>query len=461
MAMRRSGLGVAVGTLVASVLALLPSTGTAGGFSNPDFGIRRVGMFAVTARPDDVTAIFHNPAGLTLLDGTQFYHAQSWFMMDLGMRLYNSKGELNPGKEIHPTLNVGAIPFIGFASDCGTKDFRLGFGIYAPNAYGAALPDDQPTRYHATQALFLSSRATLAAAYKITEKLRIGAAISLVHVYLTKTQYMNLNMLPIGDSTPSDPKWDGRFKSPEKTGATDMLLKMDGQDWTWSADLGILFHPIPTLRIGAAFSGGSNINLEGTVSLTKSTCPVGSQDCRLKDHLGKVSRTTHKTAMVIPFELKGGFNWEFVKDFEIGADVYYWHYQVLQDQVTHLRDSKALFGFDGLTELRDPKNYGKSWAWNVGLLYRVVPSLELMVGYQMDFTPIPKQTYTLENPSTNQKGISMGIRWQIDDRWRVGLAYVRNWFDLVNVQESVGKPPTNAKGHGSNNEFAFDFGYRF
>jgi long-subunit fatty acid transport protein len=237
-----------------------------------------------------------------------------------------------------------------------------------------------------------------------------------------------------------------------------MLLEMNGQDWTWAADVGVLLHPLPNLRIGAAFSGGSNIQLEGRVKLTGSACPPGSTNCKLKDHMGPViTDTRHTTNMTIPFELKAGFNWEFVKDFELGMDIYYWHYQVLQEQYTRLQEPLA-----GLvTELRDPKNYGNSWAWNIGLMYRPVPSLDLMMGYQMDFTPIPAQTYTLDNPSTSQKGISLGLRWQISDRWRVGLAYVHNWFNLVDVQESVGKPPTNAKGHGANNEMAFDFSYRF
>lgn len=414
----------------------------AGGFSNPDFGIRRLGMFAVTARPDDPTAVFHNPAGLTLMDGTHFYHAQSWFFLNLGMRLYDSQGMLRPQKELRPTVSVGAIPFIGFVSDCGTKDFRLGFGIYAPNAYGAALPEDSPTRYHATQALFLASRATLAAAYRVSEVFRIGASVSLVHVYLTKEWYMNRDMIPSDTDQPNDPKYDRRFLPRSETAAGDMKLKIDGQDWTWAADIGFLFHPLPTLRIGASFAGGSNINLEGNVRLT--------------DPSGQVVKSRHRTGMTIPWELKGGINWEFVPGFEVGVDVYFWHYQVLQEQRTVL--STPLYG---LKELRDAKNNGNSWAWNIGLMYKPTPFVDLMIGYQQDYTPIPTQTYSLDNPSTDQFGISMGLRWQINDRWRVGVAYVHNWFELVNVQDSIGKPPANAKGHGDNNEIGFDFSYRF
>lgn len=442
-------------------MVILPEFALAGGFSNPDFGGRRMGMFSVVARPDDVTAVFHNPAGLTLNDGTQFYHAQSWFIMNLRMKMYDSEGTLQPlDHDIKPDWSVGAIPFIGMASDLGTKDFRVGFGIYAPNAYGASMPDDEASRYHATQALFLASRATFSVAYKFSEVLRVGASISLIHVYLTAARMMNNNM-PYGDAgVPTHKGWDERFKDPSETWRDDLYLTLHGQDWTWAMDIGILVHVLPNLRLGAAFSGGSAINLEGSAKLYrfKNLEETGKFSGYKYDdaHLEEVGSTTHSTVMTIPFSIRAGLNWEPVKNWEIGLDFLWWHYQVLQEQESIF--SEKIMGLSGF---QDPKNYDDSWAWSIGTLYRVLPELELMCGFQMDFTPIPQTTYTIDNPSTNQHGISLGLRWTITDRWRVSLGYVHNWFQFINVQESVSQPPTNASGHGRNNEVAFDFSYRF
>ena len=113
-----------------------------------------MGMLAVVGKPDDLTAVFHNPAGLTLQSGTQFYFSLSNFILDLGLKMYDSDGKLRPfDHEITPKLSYGAIPFIGVSSDLGTERFRLAFALYAPNAYGASLPLTSPPRYHATQAL--------------------------------------------------------------------------------------------------------------------------------------------------------------------------------------------------------------------------------------------------------------------------------------------------------------------
>ncbi len=442
MAMHKRLIGISVALM--TVLSAWSAQG--GGFSNPDFGVRRVGMFAVIGKPDDVTAVFHNPAGLTLLDGTQFYHAQSWFFNETGLKMYNSRGDLLPlDHDVSPEWSIGFIPFIGMASDFGTDDFRAGFGIYAPNAYGAALPEDEPTRYHATRALFLASRATGSVAYRLSPKLSIGASASLIYVNLWAKRDMNFAVL-------NDP--DERFKDKSETEPDDYELTVSGDDWTWSVDIAVLLEPTPDFKIGAVFAGGSAITLEGDVELRE---PV-ERDPNTGKVVGKrdiFEKATQKTDMVIPFTMQAGFNWEFVEDFEFGMDVRYWHYQVLQEQATKL--SNPIMGQPGFD---DPKNFGNSWAWCAGFLHRINPRWEVMVGYQQDFTPIPTRTLTLDNPSRDQQGFSLGVRWQATENVRLGAAFVRNWFDLVDVQDSLATPPTNAKGHGANSELGLDISWQ-
>lgn len=436
------------GLFVALLLAgsiVVPGAAQAGGYSNLDFGGRRMGMFAVVGKPDDLTAVFHNPAGLTLQSGTQIYFALSNFVLDLGLKLYDSQGVLRPtDHEIKPNLSYGAIPFIGVSSDLGTERFRLAFAIYAPNAYGASLPVEEATRYHATQALFISGRATVAAAYDFNDHITVGASLSLLYTYLTAQRYLNMGMLPSASDVQNDPKYDGRFKTLDETKDSDIILDIQGDNVTWAFDVGILVKPVKSLSIGLVFSSGSDLKLRGDVKATWR-----------KDGttLGETKQTTH---MIIPLSIRAGINWAIVPNFEIAADVSYWHYQTNQMQVSVLDDKIAtLSGFS------DPKNYGNSWNWCIGLLYRPIPELDLMAGYQMDYTPNPTSTLSLENPGVDQKGFSVGGRWRINDHWRVSLAYVHNWFNLIDVQDSIGSPPANAKGHGANNEFAFDFQYRF
>jgi long-subunit fatty acid transport protein len=435
--------------LCGAFLLAAPRGAEAAGFSNIDMGVRRMAMFSVMGKPDDGSALFHNAAGMTLLEGTHFYHSQSWFIVDLGLRLYDSKGVLhgmptydpkNPTKpptetDIKPNWNVGFLPFLGLISDLGTKRWRLGVAVYAPNAYGASLPDAGPTRYSVTKALFVAGRATTAVACKVTPQFSVAASLHLIYVYLNASQVLNLLVL-------ADP--DRRFDNPytTDTAKSDSRLDLDGHAWTWAWDLAVLFTPLPTFRIGAQFASGSMANLKGTATLNMVN--------------GQTASATQWTSIPLPFSLRFGINWEIARNFEVGADVYWWHYQVFQQQATTF--SKPILGLPGLNM---PENYSNCWAWNVGLLYHVLPTLELMTGFQMDGNPIPSQAYTLENPTTQQYGVGFGARWQVRRDVRVGLAFVRNWFNLLNVQDSQATPPANMKGHGANFEVGMDVDWRF
>jgi hypothetical protein len=63
-------------TLFALVTVVVLATGEhamAGGFGIPDVGVRRTGMAAVIGRPDELSALYHNPAGLVLADEWRLY----------------------------------------------------------------------------------------------------------------------------------------------------------------------------------------------------------------------------------------------------------------------------------------------------------------------------------------------------------------------------------------------------
>jgi hypothetical protein len=161
--------------LASIVLALAlgpagPASG--GGFHTTDFGTRRNGMLAVVGKPDDVTAVFHNPAGLTLLEGTNLYITGEYTYAELGYRFYDSRGALRPDREITPRTSWAIVPFLGASSDLGTKRLRVAMSLYAPNLYGADLSEDAPSRYHLTRGFFFATLLARARAPGAERRLR-------------------------------------------------------------------------------------------------------------------------------------------------------------------------------------------------------------------------------------------------------------------------------------------------
>jgi long-chain fatty acid transport protein len=424
----------AAGLLACAWVLSLPGDVLAGGFHTPDFGTRRNGMLAVMGKPDDVTAVFHNVAGLTLLEGTNLYLTAQYTYADLGFRFYDSKGILRPDHEITPVTSWAIVPFLGVSSDLGTKRLRVALAVYAPNLYGADLPADEPSRYHLTKGFFFAAHLTGAVAWKVTDKFSIGAGISAVYLVMQGTQFMN----PLVNNNP-----DLRFDSSAKVRDWDIKVALDGRGWTWDWNVGLLFRPIPTLGIGMSFTSGADVSLEGPVTIRASRATSVPMKGR------------QTTTFAIPFCLRAGINWEFVKDFELGLDASYWHYQVNQEQQMKVDASIAsLVGSGGV--VRTPKEFTNSWNVSVGLLYRVIPQVDLMIGFQRDASPIPTRTMTVENLNRGLTSVSMGVRWRAAHWVTVGLTYMRTWADLLVLQDSVLNPPTNGKGHGSMSHVAAD-----
>jgi long-chain fatty acid transport protein len=400
----------------------------AGGFSNMEFGTRRMGMFAVIAKPDDATAMFHNPAGLVLTEGTTSYMSLAWWLVSADTRLYDSEGFLHPEENIKPNRAQAVNPFLGFTTDFGTKRFRAGIAAYAPNVFGTALPEDAPTRYLALDALFVAARFTGSAAYQVNDQFSVGANINFLTMYLNVASMLNASVL-------NNP--DNKFK--EGIEEYDGRLDIEGVDYGISWDVGLLFEPTPGLRLGAMFASGVPVELEGDVTFTSSD--------------GEVLSSTQKTTFAIPFTLQGGINYEIATDFELAADIRYWHYQVNQEQRTTLGQPIL-----GLTGLVSPRRYKNSLN-GVGLLHRFAPGWEAMVGYHHDWSPIPPESITVDNPNGDRHGIAAGIRWYPTGGLRVGVAALRNWFEFINNQESQSNPPSNAKGVGTNLALGFDLSW--
>jgi long-chain fatty acid transport protein len=428
----RRGVRILATAALVALLAPVARDARAGGFHTPDFGTRRCGMMAVMGKPDDVTAIFHNPAGLTLQKGTNLYLAGQYTQVELGFKFYDSQGKLRPDKELSPDQSWGILPFLGVGTDFGTKKLRGGLALYAPNLFGAFLPEDAPTRYHLVSGFFAAVHATGTLAYQFTKHLSVGAGISAVYMRMQGKQYFN----PLVASDP-----DLRFDSSEAVRAQDIKLELLSQGWTWDWNVGILIKPIETLGLGFSFISGADVTLKGDVKATPAA--------------GGGGKSKQTTTMAIPFTLRGGINWEVAPGFELGLDFFYWHYQVLQEQVMKLE--KPLYG---MKEQRTPKAYKNAWNISAGLLYRPIDQVDVMVGYQRDKTPIPNETLSLDNITRDHHGVSCGVRWRALDWLAVGLTFQRTWYDLMNIQTSILNPPVNGKGHGSMTHIAMDFSFR-
>ena len=437
---------VGVCTLASAVALARPAH--AGGFGVPEMGARRTGMGAVIGRPDEPAAVFHNPAGLTLLPGIHLYTSMGLALLrtEFQLKPWDRSEELitdvQPGPDgyypaVRPSRAMAVIPMLVATWEAMPDKLYLALSSYVTNATGAAFEDNAVTRYHLIDGYVVSPLLQLSAAYRINDTWSVGAGVGALNVRVHGKRYL----YPIldTDNDPSTPGTDLRAVL-----GTKPELTLDGSDWKLAWNVGVLVRPHPRLSLGAAVIARVDPMLEGDVKLV-----YGDDAANPRDTYVGIQRT----GLVLPWTFHAGANVDVHPKVEVGVDFRYWLYRQYKSQHTTI-DGIAL-----VSELNTPKNFHDAVQLSGGVRVHdlaAVPGLELMAGGHYDKTPAPPQTVTLDQPTFSHAAIRSGLRYS-RGRYRLGATYLHQWFFIPTTTDSITFPPSNVKGDGSNNIVTLTF----
>jgi len=432
---------------LALLATLLPAVSHAGGFGIPEIGVRRTAMSTVIGRPDDPSAIYHNPAGLALQPGFQLYVSMGLSLLDTEFRLrpwsdtITSDGTTRSSDDflgampdgegyygaVKPTRAMGVIPMIAATYEAIPGKLWLGAGVYVGSATGARFADDAVTRYHLLDGYIVAPQAVLSAAYQVTPTLALGVTAGVINMHVKGKRFF-YPVIRQGENTTDISSIVGR--SP--------LLELEGEAWAPTYVLGAFGKPHPRVTWGATITGRTDAKLEGPVEVTYSE-DVGTE----------VLIGTQTTTQLLPWAFMGGANFDVTPNVEIGTEFRYWLYRQYKEQRTEVT------GIFLVRELVTTKNYEDSWEASAGVRVHdlaAVPGLELMAGFNWDKSPAPARTVTLDQPSFTHFGLHNGARYSFG-RYRIGASYIFYHYFVPTIEDSITAPPSNIRGRGTNNIF--------
>lgn len=492
--MRRGAARVpALTALCATLLAMLPAPARAGGSTTSIFGARRNGMLTVMGKPDDLTALFHNPAGLADLKGirTFLFVSPAFLRSSFRMQALDDKrfpainpagcgqGGANPcpwpvdaegyyTREIRPEKYFGVIPYLAGGTDLGFlgpggRDVTVAAAVYSPNFYGAFLPEDAPTAYGIIGGYFVVVSSAVGVGWRINRYVSVGANVSYNYMRLTIAQKISLanSLTPAGQ----DP---AGLAAAAQLLIGDLKLDYDGTEHGVGWTAGVLVTPLPWLNIGVAYAGNTSPAFEGEVKFSAYNERLADE----QDFRDVVSSVGYKlpSALVIeqpiPHALFFGAMVSLGPQVELGVDARFWFYNAFSTQTIRPIYDPDEAGTEPLTEesLSKDKHYKLSWQVTGGVLVRPIasyPRLELMAGGGYDQSPIPDQTLTLDNPNMSHAKLTLGVRWRPGDSWSVAATYLLNVYTPRDIRDSQTSPPTNVQISSHSHSPALSLGYRF
>ena len=466
------------GVLLASTSAV------AGGFHISILGVRRTGMMTNLASPDDVTALFHNPAGLADLGGTRLHLSSGLSFINTSLSLKELDPALypdinptpcgQPGEaacpwpvnadgyyeaNIKPEKYLGVIPYLGVSQDLGVvapslRKLVASLALYAPGAYGAALPKEAPTSYLVIDGLFVVAAATAGLGYRINDMIAVGANASFNYMRLGYAQRLST----IDALTP-------RGQAPDLTAGLaqaalgDLRMDYTGTDNGAGWGLGALLTPLSWLSMGFDYEGATKARFRGPVTIRGLGSKVTGSHATSSSNLAKVVQgfgyklpTELMVEMPIPPAVGAGVTLKPSSHVEIGVDLRLWLYKLFKKQTIIPVYDPQQPGVEPLTRkgLSHDKDYSNSYEVAVGALVRPLADqdLDVMAGIGFDKSPVPNKTLSIDNPSMNQFIVSAGIRGTVFERWRIGAAYMLINYLERDVRNSETWPPTNVRISG-------------
>ena len=187
---------------------------------------------------DDLSAVHYNPAGMTLLSGTRMQATGTWVAVNLDYESHDGSVTEN-GR-----LKGQTIP-AGFLTHQINDSLWAGLGLTVPYGMGTEYGEDWEGRERGTESMILTFDINPNLAWKVNDKLSVGGGISL--------QYAKAEL---------------------GMGMGPMQANVKGDSWAWGWNVGLMFQPVETVRLGLAYRSHIAHNAEGHTD-AKSASSVG------------------------------------------------------------------------------------------------------------------------------------------------------------------------------------------
>ena len=182
---------------------------------------------------DDLSAVHYNAAGMTLLPGTQMQAGSVFIEIDGPFN--NTQGQqIENGR-----LKGQAIP-AGYITHQVNDQLWLGLGMTVPYGMGTEYNQFWAGADHGNQSMIMTIDINPNIAYKVSEKLSVGAGISL--------QYAKAEL--------------------GQAPAEGLDSVVNGDSWAWGWNVGVMYEPSDTMRFGLAYRSNIAHDAEGDMKVS-------------------------------------------------------------------------------------------------------------------------------------------------------------------------------------------------
>lgn len=371
--------------LVLTASALAASTAFAAGFQLTEQSSLGLGRAYAGAGivGDDLSAVHYNPAGMTLLSGTQIQAGTVYIDVD-------AEYSGNDGAENNGRMKGQLIP-AGYTTYQVNDKLWLGFGMTVPFGMGTHYGRGWEENTSGTSAKIYTFDMNPSFAYKISDFISVGAGISV--------QYAKAKLGKMAfDLGPSD----------------SLHSKVEGDSWDWGYNFGIMISPTDTMRFGLAYRSSIEHNASGHTKLAGSGAFSG-----LDGQIMSMDTTIETPATVM---LTG--TWEATQDLRISGLIRWAEWSNFDTLSLEHGLNAGLKPYAGMLETVEIENkWQDTWLFSVGADYRINDAWTVRGGIAYETGAVDDEKYRVAViPDTDRLWLSLGATYNWSKKLQFDVA---------------------------------------
>lgn len=335
---------------------------------------------------DDLSAVHYNPAGMTLLSGTRMQATGTWVAVNL-----DYKGD--SGQSENGRLKGQTIP-AGFITHQINDSLWAGLGLTVPYGMGTEYGEGWEGKSRGTESMILTFDINPNLAWKVNDMLSVGGGISL--------QYAKAEL---------------------GMGMGPMQANVKGDSWAWGWNVGLMFQPVETVRLGLAYRSHIAHNAEGHTDVKASPRNLTS-DMKVRIKTPDTVTLSATWEATDALRLSGTARWSKWSNFRT-LDV-----QNLDFNGT----SYAKFA-----NVPVENNWDDTWFFSVGADYKLNGQWTVRGGVAYDQGPVENQYRMAVIPDTDRVWFSGGASYKYTDNltFDFGATYIKGVGD-TDLYDKVG-----------------------
>lgn len=399
--------------VTAALIALAAGSAHASGFQLIENGSGLGNGFAGSAAvAEDASTIFPNPAGMTRLPGLNISAGTTAISTIFKFGDNHSTGPSGLPLGSNTGGNAGSLSAVpnAYLSWQASPNWFVGLGITAPFGLATQYDDNWIGRYQSTKFSITTINVNPSIAYKVDDRLSIGAGVSWQHLdadYQRNVPAAGLiSRLPSGLPATTLAAMAGQLKASPDMKAR---VKLGGEAWGWN--VGLLYQLNDATRIGASYRSTMRYGASGTTTLRNIPGLFAGKIPGSADN--SATATLPDTAVLSVVH-------DLTPKWQLLGDVSWTGWSSLPS----LKINSGALGEDELK-----LEFRNTWRVALGANYQFTPSWKFRAGVAYDQSPIPSSALRPSSlPDNDRIIVSIGAQYRFNPRTTIDVGYAHLFF---------------------------------